>query len=179
MEHPTVITQTSPYHTASTLLINALYGLVPFFKRHRIVTGDEKDAFRYIKNNLLIYKTHDLNLERIQNNLKSNNYTTYFISSERPEKGYLFPNEYRNWENVIVFDYSELNETEENTIENIVDNLIKKIQHIFPFELDREGCITRITEMNKRYSEIKNESFRYIDPFYEIHGSHRNRKNMC
>ena len=179
MEHPTIITQTSPYHTASTLLINALYGLVPFFKRHRIVTGDEKDAFRYIKNNLLIYKTHDLNIERIQNNLKSNNYTTYFISSERPEKGYMFPDEYRNWENVIVFDYSELNETEENTIENIVDNLIKKIQHIFPFELDREGCITRIREMNARYNEIKDQPFEYIDPFYEIHGNHRNRKNMC
>lgn len=178
MEKPTIIVQTSPYHTASTLLVNAIYGLIPFFKRHRIVTGEEKDALRYMKNNLLIYKTHDLDLEKNQNDLTKNNFISYFVSSERPEKGYLFPDKYRNWENVIIFDYDELNETEENTIENIVDNLIKKLKHIFPFELDREGCITRIKEMNERYSIIKNVSFRYIDPFYEIHGSHRNRKNM-
>ena len=55
--------------------------------------------------------------------------------------------------------------------------MIEKIRHIFPFELDREGCLTRIREMNARYNEIKDQPFEYIDPFYEIHGSHRNRGN--
>ncbi len=32
MEKPTIIHQSSPYHTASTLLVNAIYGLIPFLK---------------------------------------------------------------------------------------------------------------------------------------------------
>ena len=177
MENPTIIIQASPYHTASTLLVNAIYGLVPFFKRHRIVCADEIDALKYTRNNLLIVKTHYLNFNRQVEQTTKLNMTPIFICSERPDKNYLIPEEYRNWENVIIFNYNELNETPENSIENIVDNIIKKINDIFPFELDREGCITRIREMNARYNEIKDQPFEYIDPFYEIHGSHRNRAN--
>ena len=177
MEKPTVIIQASPYHTASTLLINAIYGLIPFFKRHRIVCGEENDSFKLMKNNLLIIKTHDLKFDNQINFLKKANIETFFICSERPNKNYLIPEEYRKWESVIIFDYNELNETPENSIENIVDTIIGKIKGIFPFELDKQGCITRISEMNARYNEIKDQPFEYIDPFYEIHGSHRNRVN--
>jgi hypothetical protein len=179
MEKPTVIIQASPYHTASTLLVNAIYGLVPFFKRHRILCADELDALKYTRNNLLVVKTHDLNFNRLVEQTKKLNMSPIFICSERTGKNYLIPEEYRNWENVIIFDYNELNETPENPIENIVDNIIKKIDNFFPFVLDREGCITRIREMNARYNEIKDQPFEYIDPFYEIHGSHRNRTNNC
>lgn len=177
MEKLTIIHQSSPYHTASTLLVNAIYGLIPFFKRHRIVCADKIDALKYTRNNLLVVKTHDLNFNELNDRLKKVNMSPIFICSERTEKNYLIPEEYRNWENVIIFDYNELNETPENTIENIVDNMIEKIRHIFPFELDKQGCITRIHEMNARYNEIKDQPFEYIDPFYEIHGSHRNRTN--
>ena len=37
-------------------------------------------------------------------------------------------------------------------------------------------CIKRIELMNKRYDEIKDNNFSYIDDFFEIHGNHRNRK---
>ena len=178
MEKPTIIIQSSPYHTASTLLVNALYGLIPFFKRHHIVCGDDKEKLKYMKNNLLIVKTHDLDFKTQTLNLSENELQGIFICSERPKKEYLIPEEYRNWENVYIFDYDELNETPENTIENIVDNIIQKIKHIFPFELDKQGCITRIREMNDRYALIKDQSFEYVDPFYEIHGSHRNRSNQ-
>ncbi len=98
---------------------------------------------------MLIVKTHDLNFNEQNEKFIKANITTIFICSERTEKNYLIPEEYRNWENVIIFDYNELNETPENSIENIVDNIIKKIDKFFPFVLDREGCITRIHEMNK------------------------------
>lgn len=179
MEKPTVIIQASPYHTASTLLVNAIYGLVPFFKRHRILCADELDALKYTRYNLLVLKTHDLNFNRQVEQTTKLNISPIFICSERTGKNYFIPEEYRNWENVIIFDYNELNETPENSIENIVDNIIKKIDNFFPFVLDREGCITRIREMNARYNEIKDQPFEYIDPFYEIHGSHRNRTNNC
>jgi hypothetical protein len=142
------------------------------------VCGDEQESFKYVRNNLLILKTHDLNFNEQNERFKKANIETFFICSERQKKEYLISKEYRNWENVIIFDYDELNETPENTIENIVDNIIGKIKGIFPFELDREGCITRIREMNARYDIIKNQPFEYIDPFYEIHGSHRSRSNQ-
>jgi hypothetical protein len=41
--------------------------------------------------------------------------------------------------------------------------------------LDKSTCIQRINAMNVRYEEIKHKPFTYIDDFYEIHGSHRNR----
>ena len=43
-------------------------------------------------------------------------------------------------------------------------------------ELDKTKCIERIKLMNNKYDEIKNESFDYVDLFFHIHGSHRNRK---
>ena len=36
--------------------------------------------------------------------------------------------------------------------------------------------VQRCKLMNNRYDEIKNESFDYVDLFFHIHGSHRNRK---
>ncbi len=30
--------------------------------------------------------------------------------------------------------------------------------------------------MNKRIEEIKEKPFSYVDNFYKVHGSHRNRK---
>ena len=32
--------------------------------------------------------------------------------------------------------------------------------------------------MNNRYNEIKDLNFLYIDDFFEIHGSHRNRDKI-
>jgi len=67
----------------------------------------------------------------------------------------------------------------------IVDNLYNKITSLFSknlinnIEFSNPNCKERIIEMNKRYEEIKSNPFTYIDPFYEIHGSHRNRKHEC
>ena len=38
-----------------------------------------------------------------------------------------------------------------------------------------QNGINRINNMNKRYLEIKNKPFEFVDKYYQLHGSHRNR----
>ena len=103
---------------------------------------------------------------------------------------------YKAYPNVIVFDFAELNESVENTLVKIVDNIYGKLSKLLDgvmgsgsecvaspnlglnpgFDLNKPKCIERIKLMNQRYEEIKHKPFSYIDNFFEIHGSHRNRK---
>ena len=62
--------------------------------------------------------------------------------------------------------------TDEQLIE--VYNKVKNV--LSDVELDKTKCLERIKLMNIRYEEIKNKSFSWVDDFFEIHGSHRNRK---
>jgi hypothetical protein len=42
--------------------------------------------------------------------------------------------------------------------------------------LNRANGVRCITAMNARYKEIADYPFDYVDPFYQLHGSHRRRK---
>jgi len=172
-----LIIQTSPKHTASTLLVNALYGIIEELKNKKIIETLDED-FKNNFNNIIVIKSHDLNIDNLFEKYK-NDYEIYFVCSERAEKNLYIEPKYKSYNNVIVFDYFELNETSKNTILNIINNIYNKVQKLlFKYDyikLNKECGIQRIINMNNRYNEIKNYSFEYIDPFYEIHGSHRNR----
>jgi hypothetical protein len=66
----------------------------------------------------------------------------------------------------------------------IIDNIYNKVKKLFDnfqlnnLELNKIKSIERIKLMNNRYEEIKTNSFSYKDDFFNIHGSHRNRKNI-
>ena len=75
-----------------------------------------------------------------------------------------------------MFDFFELNETIDNTLPQIVDNIYNKLKNVLvDVDLDKSKCIERLIMMNKKYEEIKHKKFSYIDNFFELHGSHRNR----
>lgn len=198
-----LIIQTSPMHTASTFLINAIYGLIPELFNKKII-GIWDENFETYFENIIAVKNHDINIDGLINKYNtfrpteapshspscepsvlplaspSNNtaYKVVFICSERKDKGYLIDEKYKTYDNVAIFDFNELNETTTNTLIEIVDNIYNKVTKILPdMELDTKKCIERIQLMNNRYEEIKDLPFSYIDGFFEIHGSHRNRKN--
>lgn len=104
-------------------------------------------------------------------------YNLFFICSERKDKNLFIDDKYKSYDNVVVFDFNELNESETNTIPKIIENIYNKLKNVLTIELNIENSINRIILMNKRYEEIKQQPFSYIDDFYEIHGSHRNRPN--
>lgn len=181
----TLIIQTSPYHTASTFLINAIYGLIPEISNQKII-GIWNEKFNdYFNGNIICVKCHHTNIDELIN-LYNNNYKLIFICSERKEKNYLIDDKYKNennYNNIITFDFQDLNETTENSLPEIVNNIYNKVTLLFNklkinIQLNKDNCIDRINLMNKRYEEIKNKPFSYIDDFYEIHGSHRNRTNI-
>lgn len=178
-----LIIQTSPMHTASTLLVNALYGIIEELKDKKIIgtwSVDFKDNF----NNIIVLKSHDIDIDNLIEKYK-NDYEVYFVCSERAEKNLYIDSKYKLYNNVITFDYIELYDTSENTISNIISNIYTKVHKLLykytesnSIKLNKETGIQRIINMNIRYDEIKNMSFNYIDEFYEIHGSHRNRMQL-
>jgi hypothetical protein len=169
--------QTSPFHTCSTLLVNSLYGIIPECSTLSIRGTWSKNVDKDFKN-IIILKSHNTNIDELIKKYK--NYKTVFICSERKNENRLIDKKYKKYNNVVVFSFKELNETANNTLNNIVENIYKKIKKVLPnnIVLDKETCIKRINDMNIRYEEIKDKPFTYIDPFFEIHGSHRDRGNI-
>ena len=168
-----LIIQTSPYHTASTFLINALYGLIPELTDKKIIRIKDNEWEEYF-DEIMVVKCHNINIDELIEKYK-NNYELYFICSERIEKGYIIDEKYKSYNNVIIFQFEELNESSTNNLYNIISNIYYKINTILNIKLNIESGIGRIIKMNNRYEEIKHNSFNYIDDFFEIHGSHRNR----
>jgi hypothetical protein len=167
-----LIVQTSPKHTASTVLVNALYGIISELKGHRCVYinrinwGVEEDF-----NNVLLVKSH-LPISAFRTKY-TGKYNLLFICSQRPELN-LYVHD--KGPDVVVFDYAELNETPTNPVSNIIDNIYNRVRGMLPeIQLDKQHGIDRVNAMNARYKEIEHLPFRYYDPFFHIHGSHRNR----
>ena len=77
---------------------------------------------------------------------------------------------------MAIFDFNELNERPGLPLEQIVVSLYAKLKPLLVgIELDDAGCYERLVEMNNRYNEIRYMPFDYVDPFYNLHGSHRER----
>jgi hypothetical protein len=172
-----LIIQTSPPHTASTLLINALYGLIPELNDKKIIDICADNLEKYF-NDIIVIKNHNINIDELIEKYKDQ-YDLYFVCSERKNMNKFIDDKYKSYNNVCVFDFNELNETPENTIPQIIQNIYDKINSMLNIELNVEGGINRINLMNVRYEEIKEKPFSYVEDFFKIHGSHRNRIENC
>lgn len=176
----TIIFQSSPPHTASTVLANTLYGLIPslkdkpvFFKN--LYTNDPIVDLDELCEDIIVLKTHNTDIDELIDKY-GEKYKLFFVSSERSQKNLLINDKYKSYNNVIIFSFEELNENENNTIYNIVKNIHDKIKNKLNIELNIDEGINRIVLMNNLYETIKDKDFKYYDKFYHIHGSHRNRK---
>lgn len=169
----TLIIQSSFPRSASTVLVNAVHGLIPSQANKHVEFSDFYRTLRF-NSELTIIKTHETELDDFVRRF-SKKYHLYFICSERNGRS-RFNDKYRSYKNVVIFDYAELNETPQNTLFHIVERIYDKLQPLLVnFELDRISCYERLDEMNRRYEQIKMLPFDYVDPFYNIHGSHRRR----
>ena len=121
-----LIIQTSPEHTASTLLVNAIYGLIPELFNKKII-GIWDNSFEKYFENIIVIKNHNTNIDELIKKYDKN-YKLVFICSERREKKYLIDNKYKMYDNVVVFDFNELNETNNNTFIQIFDYIYNKVK---------------------------------------------------
>jgi hypothetical protein len=174
-QRKTLIIQTSPYHTGSTLLVNMLYG---FLCKDLAIHWCNVTEIKKFDEDFKIIKSHIIDIDSITREL-SNDFELYFICSERDSKK--IDAKYYHYKNVLVFDYSELLETKDNSVASIVNNAHQKLIKFLPkhLVLSNVDAFNRITDMNKLYEQIKDYPFSYIDEFYQIHGSHRDRVNDC
>ena len=129
----------------------------------------------------LLHITHQTNIDYwIENN---KDLDLYFICTERNEPGFKYPTppideKYKNYKNTLYFDFKELNEREDYTVENIVNDVCNKLSNFLKeqninVELNKKKGLERLKNMNKFYLTIKDKPFSYYDQFYGIHGKHR------
>ena len=179
------IIQISPPRTASTLLMNAILGLINqdipvYFINLSDIKKDKKEIPKLKKHfgNLIILKTH-IGATSIQKAVGKwrrllFGYKCYFISSERKDLNRLINIDN---ERVLIFPYEVLLETPLNSLKNIIDNLHTEISNFLPthIKLNKDSCYKRLEEMNKLVLSMQNKNFNEFDDFYGIHGGHRNR----
>ncbi len=171
----TLIIQTSPHHTASTLLVNALYGLIPRLKNKRIVGFWEQNWESEFDSDIIVLKSHNLDIDWFVKHY-SRFYDLYFVCSEREEKNLHINPLHKHYQKLLYIDYKELNETKSNSLEDIIDNIVAKLNKYIPnLELNSKTGLLRVLGMNEEYELIKDKPFTYVDEFYHIHGSHKNR----
>ena len=164
------VIQASKHHTGSTLLTNLIYGLLcPEDPIYFSDTNCEK----------LVTKSHNLDINSWEENFSE--YELYFICSIRKDEkiNVDIDEKYKSKNNVLVIDYSRLNEINStNNVDYIFDLLINFLpKSIIPQEKDLKlNMINRFNLMNQTYKSIKHKDFDFYDEFTHIHGSHRNRK---
>ena len=165
--------------SGSTVLSNLL---MAFFQPYENVVFMGKNYYtENIVHDNIVIKTHDKSIID-WNNKFSDKYDLYYIISDRHDYDW---SEYYNQEKFLFINYEELLEKPNNSIEKISENVFKKIDNFLPQEfmiynrkhISIQNGINRINNMNKRYAEIKDKPFEFVDKYYQIHGSHRNRKN--
>ena len=175
-----VIFQSSARGTGSTLLVNALYGLIEKLKDKKVIGDWHNEKLDNFFDDIFVIKSH-INMDHKMEIIDKEKYDLYFVCSERVEQNKFILNRHKEMKNVVVFPYSELNETEENTLEMIVDNIYNKVSKLLEkhdfIKYNKQTAIERIQKMNQKYEEIKDQPFSYIEDFYGLHGHHRNRNH--
>ena len=162
-----LIIQSSFMYTGSSLLVNILYGLIPSL-HHRYISSEQVKNNQFIE----IIKTNNTNIDEYINKYKYLYKYIYFVCSEKNERK--FNPKYKNYNNVLIFNLDQLNETEEQPLEDIINNVHDKLLEMVQINLNKQLCINRINNMKLFYETIKERPFSYIEPFYHIHGSFSN-----
>lgn len=170
---PLVIVSACPHRTGSTLLYNAICGLInpeqPIIYTKAPVDSGYSD--------LSVIKTHSLNTARWLAVLRK--YDVYFICAERLSKKRRFPEKYKT-DNMLIVEYTDLLETPEYTIRDIAGYLGTNIRALLPkrVNVNVDTCEERITKMNEMVRRLDGKPFKVWDKFYGIHGNHRHRNTQ-
>ena len=161
-----MIIQASYPRAASTLLVNALYGLILQTRYVPVAWNDFYHTPPHFDFNapLTVFKTHEMDLRSLYE-VFSQDFATYFVCSKRDNSQISYPHP-----NILIYDYKDI------IAPDFCQTLYTDIREMIPhLTLSDTECMSRVAAMNTRYEEIKHLPFSYTDPFYQLHGSHRSR----
>lgn len=174
------IIQIGKLRTGSTLLTNVLYGLVTP-KADVCYCADGCCMVNNLPGSVII-KMHDpAQIATLDKRCRLHGCEPYFVCSVRAEFNRDIPAEFKTWPNVTRVEYADLIQTETRSVADSVQAVVERIKPIFPadfvasFQLD--AAVERVEAMNRRYAEIQDKPFDWIDTFFRLHGHHRNRDN--
>lgn len=166
----------TPTGTGSTLLVNIVYGL--FLPHEPVVFIGQNCPLPPVGESMNIYKSHMMVMYE---------FDAFKISIERPGLEKYIPSRYKNMKHSLTFQYKEIlykskyTPDVDKTLNEVVQMVADRICEAFNMTIsDKQisDCIRRVENMDKKYEELKDLSFRkrFIDEFYQIHGGHRQRK---
>lgn len=168
----TRIVQMSRTGTGSTFVVNLVAGLI---------CPDEPICFptRNWIHTSLLSKCHGGNPLQVMEEFSA--FDLYLITSTRGEKTY--KPEVLEHPRVLEIAYDDILETPDRPLKDVVETLSDAIldflpPHIVPDHPRAELKVTaldRIVAMNRVVEQLSDKPFSIYDPFFHVHGSHRNR----
>ena len=106
-------------------------------------------------------------------------------TKDEPHDGTI-PVKYHDFDNVLIIYYNDLlykstrnpdsSLSEEDVVQNIASNMEKKF-NINISDENKVLAVQRVKNMDRRYEDIKDQSFHVYDEYYHIHGNHRDRRS--
>ena len=134
-----------------------------------------------------VTKTHIVDVDELEEEFGHLFDDTFYVAANRAEKGISIDAEYCEYDNVLCFDYDDFaykpdemdDEDSLEVISDIVERVKTGLEHKFPLlrnvDMSVEEATKRVKLMEKATEEMAGKSFKEHEPYFGIHGGHRNR----
>ena len=134
-----------------------------------------------------VTKTHIVDVDELEENFGHLFDDTFYVAANRAEKSISIDAEYCEYDNVLCFDYDDFaykpDEFEDGDSLEIITDIVRRVkaglEQKFPLlrnvEMSVEEATKRVKLMEKTTEEMAGKSFKEHEPYFGIHGGHRNR----
>lgn len=172
--------------TGSTVLANALYGLIcpnEIIQSHTIVRSFDSGragTLRQVKAlydtcGVIIIKSHihslKTGLEEFNDVAERNGFKLYIVTVSRGDI-----KTDTGSHDVLEFQYEDI-ETDNNSVEQVIDHVYSHLKGFIPdsIKLNKETGVQRLNEMNTSIEALKNMTYHVIDRKHRVFGAHWDR----
>ena len=138
----------------------------------------------------VVTKTHVVDVDELEDEFGHLFDNTFYVAANRREKGISIDSDYCDYPNVLCIDYEDFaynpNENDDYTesiefISDIVQSVKEGLESKFPLirnvEMNVEEATKRAKLMEKATEEMAAKTFKEHEPYFGIHGGHRNRED--
>jgi len=134
-----------------------------------------------------VTKTHVVDVDELDQEFGHLFDDTFYVAANRAENGISIDAEYCDYDHVLCFDYNDFaykpdeNDDEEalEVISDIVQRVKEGLESKFPLlqnvHMSVEEATKRVKLMETATEEMAEKSFKEHEPYFGIHGGHRNR----
>jgi len=130
-----------------------------------------------------VTKTHIVDVEELEEEFGHLFERVFYVAANRAAKDITIREEYCELDNVLCIDYDDFAYTPDDSsledIAAIVERVKLGLEEKFPLlidvDMDVDEAVKRVKLMEKATTEMADKSFKEHEPYFGIHGGHRNR----